>query len=76
MDFYPNNTLANYTTKLLQLFDLNGKWEVGLSEIQYLISWYKISKHKTKMFMKLYEQKIMADIYPPEGLYDTADMLV
>ena len=28
------------------------------------------------MFMKLDEQKIMADISPPEGLYDTADMLV
>ena len=28
------------------------------------------------MFMKLDEQKIMADISPPEGLYDTADTLV
>ena len=76
MDFYPNNTLANYTTKLPQLFDLNGEWEVGLSEIQYPISWYNVSKHEAKMFMKLDEQKIMADISPPEGLYDTADMLV
>ena len=28
------------------------------------------------MFVKLDEQKIMADILPPEGLYDTANMLV
>ena len=71
--FYPNNMLANYTTKLPQLFDLNGEWEVGLSEIQYPISWFNVSKHEAKMFMKLDEQKIMADISPPEGLYDTAD---
>ena len=76
MDFYPNNTLANYTSKLPQLFDLNGEWEVGLSEIQYPISWFNLSKHEAKIFKKLDEQKIMADISPPEGLYDTADMLV
>ena len=28
------------------------------------------------MYMKLNEQKIMADISPPKGLYDAADMLV
>ena len=76
MDFYLNNTLANYITKLPQLFDLNGVWEVGLSEIQYRISWLNISKHEAKMYMKLNEQKIMADISPPKGLYDAADMLV
>ena len=76
MDFYPNNTLANYITKLHQLVDLTGEWEVWLSEIQYPISWYNISKHEAKMFMKLDEQKIIADISPPEGLYDTADILV
>ena len=75
MDFYLNNTLANYVTKLPQLFDLTRKREVGLSEIQYLISWYNIFKHEAKMSMKLHEQKIMADISPPEGLYDTADIL-
>ena len=76
MDFYPNYTLANYISKLPQLFDLNGEWEFGLSEIQYPISWYDISKHVVKMYLKLDEQKIMADISPPEVLYDTADMLV
>ena len=76
MDFYPNNTLANYITKLPQLFDLTGEWEVGMSEIQYPISWYNISKHEAKMLMKLDEQKTMVDISPPEGLYDTADILV
>ena len=49
---------------------------MGLSEIQYPISWFNVSKHEAKMFMKLDEQKIMADISPPEGLYDTADTLV
>ena len=52
----------------------SGKW--GLSEIQYPISWFNVSKHEAKMFMKLDEQKIIADFSPPEGLYDTADTLV
>ena len=76
MDMFPENTLTRYVTKLPGRMDLIGDWEVGLSEIQFPVSWYNISKHEAKMYMKLDEKKIMADISPPEGLYDTADMLV
>ena len=34
MKYYPENTLAHYTTVLDQGVDLSGRWEVGLSEIQ------------------------------------------
>lgn len=33
MQCYPNNTVAKYTTKLPNVIDLNGNWEVGLTEI-------------------------------------------
>ena len=33
MNYYPDNTLAHYTTALAQEVDLSGRWEVGLSEI-------------------------------------------
>src|SRR5437870_5809259 len=33
MEFYSNNTLTNYTTKLAVDVSLRGEWEVGLSEI-------------------------------------------
>ena len=33
MDYYPENTVARFTTKLPSNIDLDGEWEVGLSEI-------------------------------------------
>jgi hypothetical protein len=38
-DFYPHNTLTNYTTRLPNDVELNDDWEVGLEEIQYTHSW-------------------------------------
>jgi len=33
MDYYPENTVARFTTKLPNNIDLDEEWEVGLSEI-------------------------------------------
>jgi len=33
MDYYPENTVARFTTKLPNNINLEGEWEVGLSEI-------------------------------------------
>jgi len=33
MDYYPENTVARFTTKLNNLIELEGDWEVGLTEI-------------------------------------------
>ena len=33
MDYYPDNTVARFTTKLPNTIDLKGDYEVGLSEI-------------------------------------------
>jgi len=35
MDYYPQNTVAQYTTKLNSLIELDGEWEVGLTEISF-----------------------------------------
>jgi len=35
MDYYPQNTVAQYTTKLNGQIELNGEWEVGLTEISF-----------------------------------------
>ena len=37
--FFPNNTLSNYTTKLHADFDLEGKYEVALTEIMFPFNW-------------------------------------
>ena len=33
MDYYPENTVACYTTKLANAVELEGDWEVGLAEM-------------------------------------------
>ena len=35
MDYYPDNTVARYTTKLTNTVELEGEWEVGLTEISF-----------------------------------------
>ena len=35
MDYFPNNTLASFTTRLPEMLDLDGSWEIGLAGIQY-----------------------------------------
>jgi hypothetical protein len=41
---YPNNTLANYTTRLPNIIELLGRWEVALVELVYPKTWYNIMK--------------------------------
>ena len=35
MGYYPENTLAQFTSRLPNVINLSGDWEVGLGEIQY-----------------------------------------
>jgi len=35
MDYYPDNTVARYTTKLANTVEVEGEWEVGLTEISF-----------------------------------------
>jgi len=37
MDYYPQNSVAQYTTKLNGQIELDGEWEVGLTEISFFI---------------------------------------
>ena len=43
MKYFPSNTLTEYTTHLAKEIDLQGEWEVGLTEIQYPHAWYNIT---------------------------------
>jgi hypothetical protein len=46
MSFYPNNTVAKFTTKLQNPISLSGAWEVGLMEIHYPHTWYNIASNE------------------------------
>ena len=82
MDTFPENTLAQYVTKLLDRFDLLGEWEVGQSEIQYPISWYNVSKEDVQLKMYHVDSSLSSsnaalhDISPSPGHYDSLDALI
>jgi hypothetical protein len=82
MGYFPNNTLANYNTKLPQRIELTGEWEVGLSEIQFPISWYNLSNDESHLFVSSWTARDhetehhWIDISPPGGHYDAPEMLI
>ena len=82
MDAFPENTLTHYVTKLPDRFDLLGEWEVGLSEIQYPISWNNVSKEDVQLEMYHVDPSssggaaAVHDVSPPPGHYDSPDALV
>ena len=47
MEFYLNNTLTNYTTKLAGDVSLRGEWEVGLAEIIFPKNWLNLPEDQT-----------------------------
>jgi hypothetical protein len=54
MDYFPDNTLPHFTTRLPQMMDLDRSWEIGLAEIQYPNSWYNIKKGEAWMHVDVY----------------------
>ena len=46
MQYYPDNKISDYKTKLPKRLELNGNWEVGLADIKYPHTWYNIRKCK------------------------------
>lgn len=46
-EYFPENTVVNYYTKLAQRVVLDGSWEVGLSEVSFTNSWYNITTNQS-----------------------------
>ena len=82
MDTFPENIQTQYVTKLPDIFDLFGEWEVGLSEIQYPISWYNVSKEDVQLEMYNIDSSsssgtaVVHDVSPPQEHYNSPDALV
>lgn len=41
---FPDNKLCTYVTRLAKNVDLDGRWEVGLVEIQYPNTWHNVKE--------------------------------
>ena len=52
MQYFSDNKTSNFVTKLPRTLQLDGEWEVGLTEIGYPHTWYNICEGKN--FLEIY----------------------
>ena len=45
--YFPENTLSGFTTKLLREIVLNGTWECGVAEVRYPLTFFNVSEDMT-----------------------------
>lgn len=76
MDTYPNNTLTSYRVKLHSAVNLDGPWEVGLTEIQYPHTWFNISNDEAYFNFKEDEESPNFKVMLKNGFYATPKILV
>jgi hypothetical protein len=78
-NYFPENTIANYKTKLASRVVLPGKWEVGLVEMSYTISWYN-NFNAQSINLLFYENglpKILENnVNLPPGRYDKIEDVI
>lgn len=43
LNFYPDNKISNFKTRLPTPLELKGEWEVGLAEFIYPHTWYNVN---------------------------------
>lgn len=77
MNYYPNNMLSNYVTKLPRAIELVNQYECGLNECHYPITYY-VTDDETMLHLYSFlggEQKVL-DISSAGGHYKSPHMLV
>ena len=74
LQLYPRNTLTHFTTQLAKDIDLQGQWEVGLSEIQYPHTWHNMSSEEGWIHFKKGHHHKRLLLHP--GQYDTPEQLI
>ena len=73
MDYYPQNTVAQYTTKLNSSIELDGDWEIGLTEISFPIDIENVAQRECffKISTSSYPNSARVKIILPSGHYST-----
>lgn len=69
--WFPDNKTTNYSTKLPREVELNGKWEVGLTEIHIPCTTLHIQKKDARI-----SRESDNEIYFQHGLYDSIPSLI
>ena len=80
-DYYPNNTVARFVTKLPERIRIEGDYEMGLAEIIYPHSWYNLHNEDNKYWIAAVpkDRATFPKVYIQSGYYQDgyalADML-
>ena len=72
---FPNNTLSSFTNFLPEQVDLDGQWEVAISEISYLSMYQNLTEGKF-MFYDEKLSKTTEAYYLERGLYSSITDIV
>ncbi len=73
MHYYPQNTVAQYTTKLNSLSELDGEWEVGLTEISFPFEMENALEGECYFYLSRGDSDRPVKITLPAGHYRTLD---
>lgn len=73
-DYFPNNTLTSFTTKLATPLNLRGEWEVALVDILYPHSWLNVN-HENNRYNFTVGEQIIGPGRLPEGQYSDAESI-
>ena len=76
LEYFPQNSIASYTTKLAQSLDLQGRWELGLSEIQFKNSWINVQNGQHWIYFRGGAHEMVNADKIPIGYYATVQDLI
>jgi hypothetical protein len=72
-NYYPDNTIARFVTKLPERIRLEGEYEMGLAEIIYPHTWYNVDNEDEKYWVAAIGsgRNRMQTVYLPSGYYES-----
>ena len=62
-EYFQDNKVNNFITKLPQCIELSGNWEVGLVDFQFPVNWLNLKSPDGRILVKMYD-----DDHQPVGL--------
>ena len=75
MNYCASNTLTHYTTKFPKITDLDGTWEIGLTEIQYPHSWNSVKNNEAWLKVHFYKLQMYL-VLLPDGYDSSAKSII
>ena len=76
LNFYPENSLSSFTTKLSQSLVTENRYEVGLAEIMYPHSWDNVRRGGNGVYYRSKPGSPVFSLRIPEGYYKEVNTVI